>query len=76
MRCYPSPSNGIMNVESASSDQIIEVMLYDMQGRLTDSIRGNNATRTSWNPNVVTGAYQVVIETQQGRYTAKWVKQD
>ena len=76
MRCYPSPSNGIMNIESASSDQIIEVMLYDMQGRLTDSIRGNNATRTSWNPNVVTGAYQVVIETQQGRYTAKWVKQD
>jgi Secretion system C-terminal sorting domain len=71
---FPNPSDGTMNVSLDAPKSNIVVRLFDMEGRLVESMISRNTSSILWKPEVSSGIYQLVIESDSLRYTTRWVK--
>jgi hypothetical protein len=76
LRLFPNPSNGMMHLEWENRLQSAEISLFDMQGRCAARNMVVNASQFVWYPSVEAGVYQVVVETEGGRFSTRWVKHD
>jgi hypothetical protein len=76
LQLFPNPSNGMMQLQWENRLQSAEIKLFDMQGRCAERHVVNNANHLVWYPSVEAGVYQVVVETDERRFTTRWVKQE
>jgi len=76
VQLFPNPSNGMMQLQWENRLQSAEIKLFDMQGRCAERHVVNNANHLVWYPSVEAGVYQVVVETDERRFTTRWVKQE
>ena len=71
---YPNPSLDVLNLEWSDGDKPVFITLTDMQGRVADKTFFQGDQKLVWNPSVVSGTYQVVVETEGKRYFSRWTK--
>jgi hypothetical protein len=71
---FPNPSDGTLNLWMDAPQAKIDVRLFDMEGRLVESMNTGNSSSISWTPAVASGIYQLVIECDSLRYSTRWVK--
>jgi hypothetical protein len=71
---YPNPSPDVLNLEWSDGDKPVIITLTDIQGRVVDQTFSQGYQKLVWNPSVVSGTYQVVVETEGKRYFSRWTK--
>jgi hypothetical protein len=71
---FPNPSDGTLNLWMDAPQAKINMRLFDMEGRLVESMNSRNSSSILWTPEVSAGIYQLVIESDSQRYTTRWVK--
>jgi hypothetical protein len=72
----PNPSNNqfTINIES-SSNETVELKVYDISGRVVYSARGNANRQYQFGNNFISGAYVAEIRQGANRSTVKLIKQ-
>lgn len=73
IKCYPNPTNGIVNISTPKT--IEQINVYDKTGRLLQSIKCNNANEKVDIQDLPNAMYLMVVKTQEGVKTVKIVKQ-
>lgn len=69
---YPNPVQGLLNITLPSSVQLESATMYDLLGKATTMVVGeNNTLNTS---NLSSGVYILKLETNQGTLTKKVIK--
>lgn len=73
VKVYPNPANSLINISAAG--QLQSVQLYDIQGRLLQTILVNDATATLDVSGRAAGIYFVKVTTDKGLKVEKIVKE-
>ncbi|NIF07412.1 T9SS type A sorting domain-containing protein [Chryseobacterium sp. Tr-659] len=76
---YPNPSKGIVNIQFTKSNDVFDITVYDVSGRLVFSKANNRAgndNTASFNlEQLVKGDYLIKIKTKNMDKTVKWIKE-
>ena len=68
---YPNPVNNVLNISVKNEISINNLSITDLNGRVVTSSSSSSSIDVS---NLSSGVYFVSIETNEGRGTAKFVK--
>ena len=63
---YPNPTNDIVKVES--DGKIIQIKLYDMQGKLLTVVKNTNEISLK---NYDTGVYKLIVENENHNFVTQ-----
>ncbi|HAO28022.1 MAG TPA: hypothetical protein DCQ68_10850 [Chryseobacterium indologenes] len=76
---YPNPSKGILNIRFAQSNEVYDIAVYDVSGRLVFSRQDNkpahDKTGTFNLADLINGDYMVKIKSKNIDKTVKWIKE-
>ncbi|REC46748.1 reprolysin-like metallopeptidase [Chryseobacterium pennipullorum] len=76
---YPNPSNGLLNIKFNNQNEVYDVIVYDVSGKLVFSKMNNNVngdrTGTFNLTHLVKGNYLVKIKSKNMDKTVKWIKE-
>lgn len=76
---YPNPGKGFLNIKFPSTNEIYDVTIYDVSGKLVFSKPNNtpdhNNTGTFNVTQLVKGDYLIKVKTKTFERTIKWIKE-
>lgn len=73
VRLHPNPSTGILNIQSETGIQVIEIV--DLSGQTIVEKQGNGGASTSFMVDVKPGVYFVKVSDSQGNlHITQWIK--
>jgi hypothetical protein len=74
MHCYPNPTNDFLTVELNGSGDKVTFSIYDLIGKLVSKQEGQGLLNKVNVSGLVQGVYLLKIDTDNGSYSAKFVK--
>lgn len=76
---YPNPSKGLLNVQFANSNEVYDIMIYDVSGKLVFTKANNklnhDKTGTFDLSYLVKGDYLIKVKSKNIDKTIKWIKE-
>jgi hypothetical protein len=72
VKIYPNPTNGIVNITADSN--LMSLQLYDLQGRLLQTVLPNNASAVLNMTSRTSGVYLLKVTSQKGIKVEKFIK--
>ncbi|WP_079240611.1 reprolysin-like metallopeptidase [Chryseobacterium indologenes] len=76
---YPNPSKGLLNVKFTNSNEVYDITVYDVSGKLVFTQVNNklnhDKTGTFDLSHLVTGDYLIKVKSKNTEKTIKWVKE-
>ena len=77
LKLYPNPALNTLTLNNAQSIALLQVSLYDLSGRLLQTVDGNTmgADTTLDVSSLPTATYLVVIQTETEKITKQFIKQ-
>ncbi|WP_454046696.1 reprolysin-like metallopeptidase [Chryseobacterium sp. Marseille-Q8038] len=76
---YPNPSKGILNIKFTNSNEVYDMTVYDVSGKLVFTQANNklnhDKTGTFDLSHLVTGDYLIKVKSKNTEKTIKWVRE-
>ena len=76
---YPNPSKGLLNIKFTNSNEVYDMTVYDVSGKLvftqTNNKLNHDKTGTFDLSHLVTGDYLIKVKSKNTEKTIKWVKE-
>ncbi|WP_114820759.1 reprolysin-like metallopeptidase [Chryseobacterium sp. KLBC 52] len=76
---YPNPSKGLLNVKFTNSNEVYDITVYDVSGKLVftqaDNKLNHNKTGTFDLSHLVQGDYLIKVKSKNLEKTIKWIKE-
>ncbi|MDR6544111.1 hypothetical protein J2810_000133 [Chryseobacterium rhizosphaerae] len=76
---YPNPSKGLLNIKFTNSNEIYDIAIYDVSGKLVLSKSNNKADHDQVGTfnltHLVKGDYLINVKTKNMDKTIKWIKE-
>jgi hypothetical protein len=74
MKLYPNPTKGEFIIDFSKSINDLEILIYDINGRVIYEHRSENKSRINLNPNISAGLYFVKIISSNQSSILKLIK--
>ena len=74
MKLYPNPTKGEFIIDFSKSINELEILIYDINGRVIYEHRSENKSRINLNPNISAGLYFVKIISSNQSSILKLIK--
>ena len=72
---FPQPFTSFANLKMENGSTILSFNIFNAAGQLVETLNGNKTSQLTFGQNLPTGAYQMLVQTSEGRRNLKIVKQ-
>ena len=74
IKLYPNPTKGDFVIDFYKSYNELEILIYDINGRIVDEYKSENKSRINLNPNISVGLYFIKIINSNQSIVLKLIK--